>query len=349
MPESWINKGDKEIRDDIVAIAKEETGLTNFKSTGVLRSFVEVIVRVVIFIYRSAINMIYQNATLKGATGMFLTFWGLKLGVARKQESKTAGELTGTAYGDGSIAAGIWAVVFGTDLRFKVTEKVSFQEGAVFAVPVEAEFPGLAYNIGPGTQIRLTRVISGLDTVSVGEDWIISPGQETEDDASYRARIESRWWGQILGDIKEVYKFYAEAVDGVRAAHIVRAPRGPGSTDVVIAAVNGLPNEELIDAVKAALYDHDLMAFDVQVHAPEILNIAVEIEYSGEATEGEVALVAEQYVHDLGIGGRFAERDLYERYKGLKLKSVEVISPARDVQPDERTIIVAAFQVTKAG
>jgi hypothetical protein len=37
---TWINKNEKEIRDDIVAIAKEETKLTNFKSTGVLRSFV---------------------------------------------------------------------------------------------------------------------------------------------------------------------------------------------------------------------------------------------------------------------------------------------------------------------
>jgi hypothetical protein len=70
---------------------------------------------------------------------------------------------------------------------------------------------------------------------------------------AYRERIESRWKSQILGDIKEVYKFYAEAVDGVRAAHIVRAPCGPGSTDVIIASVIGLPNEELVNKVKAAL------------------------------------------------------------------------------------------------
>ena len=92
---TWINKSEKEIRDDIVAIAKEETKLTNFKSTGVLRSFVEVIAKIAIFIYASAINMIYKNAYLSGATGIFLSFWGLMLGVVRKQGQRQKGILPG--------------------------------------------------------------------------------------------------------------------------------------------------------------------------------------------------------------------------------------------------------------
>jgi len=344
---TWINKSEREIRDDIVAIAKEETKLTNFKSTGVLRSFVEVIAKVVIFIYVSAINMIYKNASLSGATGIFLVFWGLMLGVPRKLATKATGAFTGTAYGDGTIPAGTWAVVPGTELRYKVTEKINFQEGETFSIPVEAEFTGLSHNIGSGTAIRLTRVITGLDTVSVGEDWIDSHGQETEEDDRYRERIESRWKSQILGDIKEVYKFYAEAVDGVRAAHIVRAPRGPGSTDVIIASVIGLPNEELINAVKAALHAHELMAFDVQVFAPEIEEVTVEIEYRGDASEGAVSNVVEQYIYDLGIGGRFVVKDLYALFDPLKLKTIEIISPGRDVQPSERSVIVAAVNVTK--
>jgi hypothetical protein len=50
MRESWIGTDDKTIRDDIVSIAKEKTGLTNFKSTGVLRGFLEVLAAVV-FLY----------------------------------------------------------------------------------------------------------------------------------------------------------------------------------------------------------------------------------------------------------------------------------------------------------
>jgi uncharacterized phage protein gp47/JayE len=308
---------------------------------------VEVIAKIVIFIYVSAINMIYKNASLSGATGIFLAFWGLMLGVVRKQATKATGNFTGTAYGDGTVPAGTWAVVPGTELRYKVTEKVNFKEGETFSIPVEAEFTGLAHNISSGTAIRFTRIITGLDKVCVGEDWIVSLGQETEEDNQYRDRIENRWKSQILGDIKDVYKFYAEEIDGVRTAHIVRAPRGPGSTDVIIASVIGLPNEELINAVKDNLHAHELMAFDVQVFPPEVETITIEIEYTGNASEEAVSNITEEYVYRLGIGGRFAERELYALFEPLKLKTIEIILPGRDVQPNGRSVIVADINVTK--
>jgi len=348
MSDSWINKKENEIRDDIIAIAKEETGLTNFKSTGVLRGFIETIARVVFAIYQNAINHIYNNATLDNATGFFLSLWGLMLGVVRKQASKTTGVFTGTSYGDGSISAGTWAVVEGTELRFKVSEKVNFQADTEFAIPVIAENPGFEYNVGSGTSIRLTRVVNGLNNVSVKEDWITSPGQNVEDDDPYRVRIKSRWKGQVLGDTKEVYRFYAEEVDGVRAARIVRTPRGPGTTDVIVAAVNGQPSEELLQAVRDNLYSHELMAFDVQVKSPEILNINLHIEFSGDASANEVQIIADNYVYDLGIGGRFKNADLYELYRPLNLKTIEIVSPERDVQPNEDTIIEATITVEKA-
>ena len=67
MQDTWIDKAENEIRDDIVEIAKQNTGLTNFKSTGVLRGFIEVIASVVFFIYKTAINPIYTNATVDKA------------------------------------------------------------------------------------------------------------------------------------------------------------------------------------------------------------------------------------------------------------------------------------------
>jgi hypothetical protein len=348
MSDSWINKNENEIRDDIVAIAKEETKLSNFKSTGVLRGFIEVIARVVFAIYRSAINPIYNNAALDSAAGFFLSMWGLMLGVVRKQAAKAAGAFTGTAFGSGSIPAGTWAVAEGTELRFKVSENVNFQAGMGFAIPVVAENPGLSYNIGSGIPIRLTRVVIGLDAVSVGENWISSPGQDAEEDDPYRERIKSRWKGQVLGDTKEVYRYYAEEVDGVRAAHIVRTPRGPGSTDVIVAAVNGLPGSELLQAVRANLHSHELLAFDVQVKPPNVQTIDLRIVFTGDASIGEVSLIAESYVYDLGIGGRLKISDLYALYRPLNLKTVEIVSPARDVQPEEDAIIEANISAEKA-
>jgi uncharacterized phage protein gp47/JayE len=169
MRESWIDTDDKTIRDDIVSIAKEKTGLNNFKSTGVLRGFLEVLAAVVFFIYKTAINPVYSNATLDGATGIFLSFWGLLLGVARKQNNKAEGNFTGHSYGEGSVPEGAWIVVEGTELRYKVTKKTAFAAGADFKIPAVAEFAGSDYNIGPDMPVRITRVIPGLDSVTAKE------------------------------------------------------------------------------------------------------------------------------------------------------------------------------------
>jgi uncharacterized phage protein gp47/JayE len=321
--------------------------LTNFKATGVLRGFLEVLAAAVFFIYKTAINPIYANATLDGAAGLFLTCWGLLLGVARKQDNKAGGNFTGRAYGEGNIPEGAWIVVEGTDLRYKVTRKVSFGAAVEFEIPVTAEFAGSDYNIGSEMPVRITRVIPGLDTIEVGEDWIMRAGENTEEDGPYRERIKNRWRSQTLGDTKETYRYYAESVAGVRSAKIIRTPRGAGSTDVVVASVTGIPNAALLEAVERALHDHELMGFDVRVKAPEVMNTAVAIEYSGEADEADIALIAEGYVYDLGIGGRFAVKDLYALYEPLGLATLEIIAPGRDVQAGEAAIITASISVTK--
>jgi hypothetical protein len=344
--ETWIDKDEKTIRDAVAAIAKQETGLTNFKSVGILRGFIEVISRVVFFIYRTAINPIYANATLDKAAGIFLSFWGIMLGVVRKQQTKTEGLFTGTADGSGKVPAGSWIAIEGTERRYRVTEDVAFAAGS-FTIPVIAEFPGSGYNVGGGIPIRITRLIQGLDTLSAGDEWITAVGQDAEEDEPYRERIKTRWKSQILGDTKDVYRYYAEEVTGVRSAKVIRTPRGPGSTDVIIAAVNGAPDADLIALVEKNLYDHELMAFDVQVRPPEILEIDVEIEYSGDAEEAAVRLIAEDYISRLGIGGRFAIRDLYERYNPVNHQTIEILSPDRDVQSEDLYIITGTIPVRK--
>jgi uncharacterized phage protein gp47/JayE len=344
---SWIDADDAIIRDDIVAIAKDKTGLTNFKSTGVLRGIIEVIAACVSYIYRSAINPIYENATLDGANGIFLSMWGLLLGVVRKQDTKTIGNFTGRAYSDGNIPEGAWIVVSGTELRYKVTAKVSFQEGC-FSIPVIAENSGVDYNIG-SLGVRITRVIPGLDSVSVHEGWIRTLGENIEPDDAYRERIKNRWRGQTLGDTKETYRYYAESTPGVRSAKIIRTPRGAGSTDVVIASVAGLPEPELLDAVREMLHGHELMAFDILVRAPDPVYANIIIEYSGSAEESAVELVAQNYVRDLGIGGRFKIADLYRAYEPLGLATIEIMSPERDIATGEAALIVATVHATKIG
>lgn len=75
--------------------------------------------------------------------------------------------------------------------------------------------------------------------------------------------------------------------------------------------------------------------------------ITLTITYSGDAPPAEVRIIAEQYVSSLGIGGRFAVRDMYKQYANLELKTLEILSPARDVQADDLSIITATISITK--
>jgi hypothetical protein len=89
------------------------------------------------------------------------------------------------------------------------------------------------------------------------------------------------------------------------------------------------------------------MGFDVQIKAPEVTDITVAVEFAGDADWAEVMLAVENYVHGLGIGGRFAIRELYALLEPLNLKTVEIILPERDVQAGEAGIIMADINVSK--
>jgi hypothetical protein len=89
------------------------------------------------------------------------------------------------------------------------------------------------------------------------------------------------------------------------------------------------------------------MAFDIQVKPPHILPVDIEIEYAGDAEETAIRLAAEQYIYGIGIGGRFALRDLYACYAPLGLKTIEILSPGRDVQAEDLYVVVGSITVTR--
>lgn len=340
MSDSWINKTEEEIRQKVFVIAKEETGLTNFKSVGVLRGFLEVLIRIVNIIYSTFINPIAKQTNINEATGLFLSLWGLLCGVVRKKAIKTTGVLTGTGSATGNITAGSWFTVDGTDLRFKVLEDVAIIEGN-FTIPVEAEFEGMDYNITPGTSMRSTQVFPGLDSIVPGVDWITSPGADEEKDDPLRQRIIDRWRSIGEGYPKSRYEYIAATVPGVVEAKVVRTPRDYGSMDILIAAVNGLPSQTLIDDVKSKLDNIGLVCRDQRIRGPFQKNINIEIEFSGDTTEEEVKIATRNYVLSLGIGKELEMRRFYnDPWKEYNFSSFEILSPVRDVCPAAHEMII---------
>ncbi len=345
---TWVTKTEAEIRADVITIAKEETGLTNFKSTGVLRAFLEVFIRFVTMIYTGSINVIAKNTNLDTAVGTWLSFMGLLVGLARKTAKKTQGTFRCQAWGDGKITKGTWFINDALGLRFKVLEDTAFHADT-FTVGVEAEFTGIDYNIPSGTSMRATRVVNGLDTISVPDTWIRSLGTEDETDESYRERIKARWRSLGEGNPPSRYILHALSVDGVASAKVIRTPRGWGSTDVIITAIDGLPSTELLERVRTALHDYELVCRDLLVRPPSVLQVAVSIEYTGDVSPEILEIAIHKYFVSLGIGGKLEIRKFYnEPWENLAIASLEIITPSRDITTSENSIVVPSdISITK--
>jgi len=329
---TFLEKDEDTIKQEIFQIALEETGLMNLKSTGVLRGFLEVLYRVVSAFYSQSLSTIYKQANLDDARGIWLNLWGLMLGVVRQKAVKTAGLITLNAYQSGSVTAGSWIRVDGTDYRFKILDDTNFNAG-ISEVQVEAEFPGSIYNMPEGQSVSFSQVIAGIEDISFGWNWITTAGEEEEDDDHYRAQIKTKWNAQGVGNPPAKYVLNAQSVNGVKDVKVIRTPRGFGSMDLYISSTTGLKTESIKTAVENSMENSGLVCRDFVVRWPEDLKADYLIEYSGSYTEEEIESVLRAYILDIPMGGTLEKRSLYgwlDDYFPL-LESLEIISPARDI------------------
>ncbi len=153
--------------------------------------------------------------------------------------------------------------------------------------------PG-AGNVDPATggsrsrlSERSTSWISTLGTVT-SLTTLTAPGSRTNEE-HWRENPPSK------------YEYVAASVDGVVSSKVIRAPRGYGSTDVLITSVEGLPSMELLQSVRAALDSYGSCAATSRAR-PGAVTCDVNIEYEGSATAEAVGLAARQYILSLASG-----------------------------------------------
>lgn len=329
---TFLEKTEDEIKKEIYKIAQEETGIRNYKSIGVLRGFIEVIVKVIFTLYSNALNNIYNRADLDRAIGFWLSLWGLLLGVNRKQAKRTTGILTIKAYSTGTLEKGTYVRVDGTTLRFKVKETVQFLTGT-FSAKIEAEFSGRLYNIPSGTPLSFKKVVYGIEETNLGTDWIIVQGDEEEKDKPYRTRIKAKWLSIGDGNPPKKFELIASSVEGVKETKIIRTPRGQGTTDLYISSVSGEKLDSIKIAVEEAIDSVGLVCRDLLVKWPTDLKRNYHIQFSGSYTKEEIAASLRNYILSIPMGGILEERKIYTHLESLYpyINRLEVIEPARDI------------------
>jgi len=100
-----------------------------------------------------------------------------------------------------------------------------------------------------------------------------SGGMDDEDDETLRSRVLATYRRLANGANAAYYEQQALAFDEVSAAVVIPRARGIGTVDVIVAAQDGVPAQELLNEIQARFEEAREIAVDVQVRGPEILAV----------------------------------------------------------------------------
>lgn len=200
-------------------------------------------------------------------------------------------------------------------------------------------------NVPPGAFTIINNPPIGIEYVRNNEGF--KDGSEREEDEEYRSRFKKdKFYGT-----EDAFANRAREVDGVVFAKTLDLNRGPGTTDVLIAAANGIPSDELVQRALDHLLEKRPLNCDLGVIKPEsyILDINIKVTlkegFTLDATIEDISILERIkqairiYIKTVGIGGKIRRMGLAnEIYDLEEVIDVEVLDPIENIQLDENAI-----------
>ncbi len=204
------------------------------------------------------------------AQGEYLDRLAALRGISRSIATCATGNLrfgvSSAIGGDLSIAAGTTCMT-PDGIRFATTDNAVLSAGSLYVdVPAMALEPGKSGNVAAGTITIMAAMPAGIRACTNPQPF--SGGDDAEDDNSLRQRVLDSFIRLPNGANAAYYEQTALSFPGVAAAKAVGRPRGIGTVDVYIATDAGLPDEELLDAIRSYLQERREISVDLQVLAP---------------------------------------------------------------------------------
>ena len=210
---------------------------------------------------------------------------------------------------------------------------------------------GSGGNVVPGTVTILTGCpVAVTGCVNPGA---FSGGRDAEDDAAFRKRILESYQRLPNGANAAWYEQTAMEYPGVAAAR--PTARGIGTVDVYIAAENGLPAAETLTGLQAELQEKREIAVDVEVKAPGVQAVDVEVAVAVKpgADAGRVLALAEGTLTNF-FSGRLLGKPVRLAELGSRIYALEGVenyrffSPAADLAASDTVLpVLGRLQVTE--
>ena len=213
--------------------------------------------------------------------------------------------------------------------------------------------PAADMTIPAGTVCILTACPTAVTTCT--NPAAFSGGSDAETDEAFRERILESYRRLPNGANAAWYEQTAMNYPGTAAARAVGRARGIGTVDVYVAAENGLPPAELLEGLQAVLQEKREIAVDVQVKAPAVRTVDVQVEIAlkngadyadmKRAVEG----CAAQFFTGRLLGQPVLLAELGSRIYALEgVENYHLLAPTEDLAADDTVLpVLGTLTVTE--
>ncbi|MGJ0848462.1 baseplate J/gp47 family protein [Tissierella praeacuta] len=344
----FIFKSHEEIVEEMLIDFAKELGVENISSASDIAIKAKVYAAQIEGIYYNQAFILKQSNPTT-ATDEYLDMWGKGMNIGeRKQPTKAIGTVIfgrkQPSQKDILIPEG---TMFSTDIEVYgklingiTTEKAILPAGQIkILVPGKTIETGEETNVPPGAFTIINNPPIGIEYVRNDEGF--KDGSEREEDEEYRSRFKKdKFYGT-----EDAFANRAREVDGVVFAKTLELNRGSGTTDVLIAAANGIPSDDLVQRTLKHLLEKRPICCDLGVIKPEdyIFNTSIRVTLKEGFTlesiiEGITILERIKqsirvYLKTVGIGGIIRKMGLANSIYDLgEIIDVEVMNPVENIQ-----------------
>lgn len=238
---------------------------------------------------RQQVNEAYRQQHVRFATGLMLDLCGDDVNTPRLEAQPALTTLRFSC--EANLSAEQVFIPAGTqvgvgELIFETTTSATLSSSRnTVDLPAQCTTTGTSGNGWAIGQINmLTKPLHADIDVKVSNITVPSGGVVIEGDDAYRERILLALEAYSVGGPKKAYEYYArrvsQAIVGVHVGNDVDSSGNPigGTVAVTLLATDGLPSQELIDKVSAALSDETIrpLCDTVIVRPPEVVEYKID-------------------------------------------------------------------------
>ena len=147
-------------------------------------------------------------------------------------------------------------------------------------VAAEVTSAGSKGNLPAGSIVTMAAYPTGVVECTNAEAF--AGGADAESDEELRHRILTSYKRLPNGANAAWYESRVLDMDGVAAAYVIPRARGIGTVDITIAAEDGVPSAELLEAVQSRLNEQREICVDIKVMAPEERKVDITLSVAAE-------------------------------------------------------------------